>query len=99
MDAIKELIRPELLVLIPVLYFIGTGLKNSSTVSDKHIPIVLGVAGILLSMIYLVSQTALTGVTEFMQVLFVGITQGVLCAGTSVYVNQIIKQSGKDDDE
>ena len=29
---------------------------------------------------------------------FTGITQGVLCAGATVYVNQIVKQAGKKDE-
>ena len=39
METMKELIRPELLVLIPVLYFTGMGLKKSVSVLDKHIPL------------------------------------------------------------
>lgn len=45
METMKELIRPELLVLIPVLYFTGMGLKKSASVLDKHIPLLLGGAG------------------------------------------------------
>jgi hypothetical protein len=32
---------------------------------------------------------------EALMVAFTAITQGTLCAGASVYVNQILKQSGK----
>ena len=39
METMKELIRPELLVLIPVLYFTGMDLKKSASVLDKHIPL------------------------------------------------------------
>lgn len=95
-DVIKELIRPELLVLIPVLYFIGMGIKKSETISDKYIPLLLGAFGIFLSVLY-VFTTATYG--EILQTLFVGITQGILCAGCSVYINQLLKQNGKDDSE
>ena len=97
MDIVKELIRPELLVLIPVLYFIGTAFKKSSAISDKLIPLLLGATGIALATIYVGATTPPNGGSEIMQMLFAGITQGVLCAGFSVYVNQIIKQTKKDD--
>lgn len=97
MDAIKDMIRPELLVLIPVLYFIGVGLKNAATVSDTKIPIFLGLIGIVLSLLYVMANTPILNGTDFLQIVFVGVTQGVLCAGCSVYINQLIKQNGKDD--
>ena len=37
-EMLKEMIKPELLVLIPVLYIFGTALKKSQ-ISDKHIPL------------------------------------------------------------
>lgn len=97
MENIQELIRPELLILIPVLYFIGMGIKKSEKIADKSIPILLGVCGIVLATIYVFASTPLTTVTEGLQIAFAGITQGILCAGCSVYVNQLVKQNGKDD--
>ena len=97
MDAIMEFISPELVVLIPVLYFIGLGIKNSSAVADKLIPLILGCVGIVLAVLYTFATTPVAGFTEALQAAFVSITQGVLCAGCSVYVNQLIKQNGKDE--
>ena len=77
MDAILSYIKPELLVLVPVLYFLGAGLKKAEAFPDNRIPLVLGVAGILLAALY------------------VAATQGILTAGCSVYVNQLIKQQEK----
>ena len=34
-DMLKELIKPELIVLIPVLYLVGAGLKKSA-VQDRQ---------------------------------------------------------------
>lgn len=96
-ENIQDLIRPELLILIPVLYFIGIGLKNTKKVSDNLIPISLGAVGVVLATIYVIASTPPMNASEFMQMIFAGITQGVLCAGCSVYVNQLIKQNGKDD--
>lgn len=89
MEQLQEYIKPELLVLIPVLYFIGAGLKKSE-VKDKFIPWILMASGIVLSMLYVLGTSGIT-----MVAIFTAITQGILCAGTSVYVNQLVKQSNK----
>lgn len=94
-EMLKEFIKPELLVLIPVLYLIGVALKKSQT-SDKHIPWILGVVSVVLSSLFIAATSDVNGYKEVLTAIFSGFTQGVLCAGASVYVNQIIKQSGKD---
>jgi uncharacterized membrane protein len=90
----NEYIKPELLILIPVLYLIGIGIKKSK-IQDKFIPLLLGAVGVVLSSIYVFAFAELITAQTFMQCLFTAITQGILCAGASVYVNQIIKQSQK----
>lgn len=89
MENLQQFIKPELLILIPVLYFIGYGIKKSS-VKDNLIPVILGLSGILLSALYVCG-------TESFSVLgvFTAVTQGIMCAGSSVYVNQLIKQNMK----
>lgn len=85
----EKYIQPELLILVAVLYFIGMGLKTSS-VKDKYIPVILGVAGVAMATLYTVASVGISAMS-----IFTGITQGVICAGVAVYVNQIIKQSKK----
>lgn len=92
----QEYIKPELLILIPVLYFIGVGIKKSK-VKDNLIPLLLGSAGIILSGIYLFAAEQVVGSQAVFTAIFTAITQGILCAAAAVYANQIIKQSGKDD--
>ena len=99
MEAIKEMIRPELLVLIPVLYFIGMGLKKSASIPDKRIPLSLGISGVILALVYLAAASPIQEGADIAMLIFAGITQGILCAGCSVYVNQVAKQAGKDDAE
>ncbi len=91
---INEYIKPELLILIPVLYLIGMGIKKSK-IQDKFIPLLLGAVGVVLSLIYVFAFAELITAQTILQLLFTAITQGILCAGASVYVNQIIKQSQK----
>ena len=93
---IQDYVKPELLVLIPVLYLIGMGLKKSA-LADKWIPALLGAAGIVLAGLYVLATTPLADAQETAMAAFTAVTQGVLAAGASVYVNQIIVQGGKDE--
>jgi hypothetical protein len=92
----QEFIKPELLILIPVLYFIGTAIKKSKVKNNK-IPFILGGIAILLSGIYLFAAEEIIGIQAVATAIFTAITQGVLCAAASVYANQIIKQSQKEE--
>ena len=93
-EMLKEFIKPELLITIPVLYLYGMALKKSQ-VADKHIPWLLGVVSIILCFLFIGATSVINGWKEILMATFSGITQGALCAGASVYINQIIKQSGK----
>lgn len=93
---IQEYIKPELLVLIPVLYLIGLAIKKSK-IADRHIPWILGVCGILLAGVYLFATEYIAGAQAILTALFTAITQGILCAGASVYINQLIKQGKRED--
>ena len=94
-DMLKEFIKPEFVVLIPVLYLIGMGLKRSSAVFDRTIPLVLGAAGVVLCTVYVIATLTAFDWQSVILGAFTGIVQGILCAGASVYVNQIVKQNGK----
>ena len=48
MEQIMNYVKPELIVVAVVLYFIGMGLKQSQTAKDKYIPLILGGIGIVL---------------------------------------------------
>lgn len=96
MEAIIEYVKPELLILVPVLYFLGEWLKNS-TVKNKFIPLAVGGAGILLSLIYVLSTEEMLGWSQWMGGVFTAVTQGILAAGGSVYFDQLIKQWKKEE--
>ena len=93
-EMIEEFIKPELMVLVPVLYLIGNMIKDSH-ISDKYIPIYLGGISVTLSFLFIMATSAVGGWQEAFAALFSAFTQGVLCAGASVYMNQLIKQAGK----
>lgn len=92
-EMLKEFIRPELLVLVPVLYAVGAGLKTAQTFPDKYIPVALGAGGVVLSALWVVATTPIAGMQDVAMAVFTAIVQGVLVAGGAVYANQVKKQA------
>ena len=95
MERIMNYVKPELIVVAVVLYFIGTGLKQSQTVKDKYIPLILGGLGIALCAVWVFASCPISTGQEIAMAVFTAIIQGILTAGVSTYVNQTIKQIGK----
>lgn len=91
----QDYIKTELLILVPVLYFLGTGLKKSK-LPDKWIPVTLGVSAVLLSAMWVVATADISGLQEAASAIFTAVTQGILVAGTSVYASQIYIQAKKE---
>lgn len=69
------------LILIPVLYVIGYIIKNTNILSNRWIPLVLLVIGIIFS-IFLLNDPIVDRVI-----------QGILITGATVYIDQVKKQS------
>lgn len=88
-------VKPELIVAAVVLYFIGAALKKSQTVKDKYIPLILGAFGIVICAVYVTATCRFETAQEIAMAVFTAVTQGILVAGLSTYVNQIVKQSQK----
>ena len=91
-ELIQEFVKPELLVLIPVLYLIGTGFKKTTLIKDKFIPVILGLVGVLLTGLWVFATTPVSGAREIIRAIVTALTQGVLLAGAAVYANQVYKQ-------
>jgi len=89
-EVFKEFIKPEMLILIPVLYAIGTFLKSTLLIKDKFIPLFLGVLGIILAVVWVLATESMATMQDGLMAAFVAITQGILCAGASVYINQTV---------
>ena len=87
-----EFVKPELLLLIPVLYALGAFIKNSKCL-DWKIPFILGGVGIVLAVLYLFSVSDLVDAKAVATLIFSGVTQGILVAGAAVLANQMFKQS------
>ena len=82
MENVLNFIVDNALVLVPVIYVIGSILKGTEVIKDKYIPVILLPIGVLLSMFLLGFN-----VQAFIQ--------GVLVVGVSVYGNQLVKQIKK----
>ena len=80
---LERYIHTELLILVPVMYMIGMGLKKSK-IADKKIPL------------WVFATENLESGREIAAAFFTAVTQGVLAAGASVYANQLHIQAKKD---
>lgn len=95
MEQIMNYVKPELIVVAIVLYFVGMGLKKAEAVTDKYIPLILGGVGIVLCAVWVLATGPLSTGQDIAMAVFTAIVQGILVAGLSTYVNQIIKQINK----
>lgn len=84
MDILKFVVE-KAIVLIPVLYVIGMFLKATPKVADWTIPWVLLGLGVLLAIGILGPNID-------------AVIQGILAAGTTVFTNQLIKQTKNRDE-
>lgn len=95
MEQIMNYVKPELIVVAVVLYFVGMALKQAQAVKDKYIPLILGGVGIALCAIWVLATSPLGTGQEIAMAVFTALVQGILVAGLSTYVNQVIKQVQK----
>ena len=97
MEQIMNYIKPALIVVAFVLYFVGMWLKKAQAVKDKYIPLILGGIGIVLCAIWVLATSTIGTGQEIAMAVFTAIVQGILVAGVSTYINQIVKQAGKEE--
>lgn len=97
MEQIKDYVKPELLIVAVVLYFLGAWLKQAAFIKDKYIPILLGAIGVFICGIWVMATASLETGQDIALAVFASLTQGILVAGLSTYANQIFKQINKCD--
>lgn len=78
-----QFLRPELLIVVAALVFIGMILKSIPQIRDELIPVILTIFGIMLA-------TLVIGKFSVDSVL-----QGLIASACAVYGNQIVKQGMK----
>lgn len=97
MGDLMNYVKPELLIVAVVLYFLGMWLKQAAFIQDKLIPLVLGIVGIFVCGIWVCATSQFATPQDVAMAIFASLTQGVLVAGASTYVNQLIKQNNKEE--
>jgi len=88
-------IKPELLILIPALCFFTEIVKSSFKLDHHRIPLIIGIASIFLSSVWVLAESDITHYRDVLMAVFIAIVQGLLCAGAAVYFYQVYKQSRK----
>ena len=84
MNDLISYVNEYALIVIPVLYVIGMVLKGLQLIPDKYIPVILLAIGIAVCV-------GLNGFNAN------SVIQGILVTGVTVYVNQLLVQSKKDE--
>jgi hypothetical protein len=97
MEQITNYVKPELIVVAIALYFVGMALKQAQAIKDKYIPLILGGISILICAMYVFATSTCSTPQDIVMAIFTTITQGILVAGLSTYVNQIVKQLNKEE--
>lgn len=97
MEEFVNYIKPELMIVAIVLYFLGMWFKQAAFLKDKYIPLVLGAIGIFICGLWVASVHQFEDAQAAFAGVFAAVTQGILVAGLSTYVNQIIKQWNKEE--
>ena len=92
-DLIINYVKPELLILIPILNIIGAIIKKLY-IDDRHIPLILCGLSVILCCLWIIGNGAQT----LADALFSGVIQGILCAAGSVFNHQVFKQYTKNKD-
>ena len=82
METIKEFVIDQALIIIPVLYIIGTIIKGTEKINNKYIPLILLPISIFFCLFVVGFNVQ-------------GVIQGILACGTAVYVNQLLVQAKK----
>ena len=95
MEILTQYIKPELIIVAIALYFVGIWIKNTESIKDKWIPLILGITGIVICAIWVMANTPIGTWQELLMAIFTSIIQGILVAALSTYVNQLIKQYNK----
>ena len=68
----QDYIKTELLILVPVLYLVGVGLKKSK-LPDKWIPATLGAVSITLSAVWVIATSDLSGISQIASAFFTAV--------------------------
>lgn len=81
-------IKPELLILVVILWYVGTKIKASKKIEDWAIPFILMAISVIFALSYVLIVSGLNPMA-----MWVGIMQGLAIAVLEGYLYQVYKQS------
>jgi len=84
---LMDYVKPELLVLILVLWYIGSKIKETSLIKDEFIPFILMVVSIFIAASYVLLFEGFTG-----QAFWIGVMQGLVIATIQGWLYSTKKQ-------
>lgn len=87
---IKNLINPEIFLLVPVMWILGLFIKKSE-INSKKIPLIILIISIILSLLYVLTPTFPNSSQMWYNTTINGIGQGILIAGLTVFGNELGK--------
>lgn len=88
LDFALQYIDPQFAILVVILYCAGNAIKRTHAVDCRWIPLLLTGIGTALAALSIFGS----GKTSIASALYQAFGQGILCAGMSVYLNQVLKQ-------
>lgn len=98
---ITDFIKPELVIVAVVLYFVEMALKKSKLVNTRYLSLICGGIGILICTLYVFASCPLEDGKSIAMAAFTAITQGIVVAGLSIYIPRMVEtlKNRKDKEE
>lgn len=93
MDMIEQYIGANYAIIVAVLYVIGIVLKKTPRIPNNFIPFIITTLGMGFAILSALSRSS--EYANMAALLYDSIVQGILCAGMSVYIYEVVKQSKK----
>ena len=85
-----EYVHPELLVLFPILWFLGDTFKETESISNWAIPFILSIVSVILSTSYMILIDGIQAMD-----IWTGVVQGILISALQSQGYQFWKQANK----
>lgn len=95
MQFLQGIMDTQIYALAVALYLLGIGIRKISTVKNNHIPVILGIVGIVFVALHIFATQSFDTPQQIAAAIFAAFVQGILCAAAAVYADQIFKQYKK----
>ena len=87
-----DYLRPELLILVPCMWYFGTILKKNQKLENWAIPFIILFVSVLMSVAWFVINME-TAEYDLAQAIWAGISQGIIVAMVTDYTVNLTRQS------